>query len=97
MSQAAHTPTNDDPFEAFNRAQGMGTISDPYPRFAELRRQAPVLEAPMSAFNSMGFGESTTWAALSFEAVASVLRDGATFSSAGYARSIGLVMGHTIL
>jgi len=97
MSQAARTLGADDVFEAFNRAQGMGTVSDPYPRFAELRRKAPVLEAPMSAFSSLSLGASTTWAALSFEAVASVLRDGSTFSSAGYARLMGLVMGHTIL
>ena len=98
MSQAARTPGADDVFEAFNRAQGMGTVADPYPRFAELRRKAPVLEAPMSAFSSAEpAAAAPTWAALSFEAVALVLRDGATFSSAGYARTMGLVMGHTIL
>ena len=97
MSQPLRPPEREDVFDAFNRAQGMGSVADPYPRFAELRRRAGVLEAPMSAFTSLSLGGTTTWAALSFEAVSSVLRDGATFSSAGYARTIGLVMGHTIL
>jgi cytochrome P450 len=35
--------------------------------------------------------------ALSFDTVTEVLRDGARFSSAGYADSMGPVMGHTIL
>ena len=34
---------------------------------------------------------------LSYDGVEAVLRDGAVFSSAGYADSMGLVMGHTIL
>jgi cytochrome P450 len=34
---------------------------------------------------------------LSFDAVQQVLRDGQTFSSSGYADSMGLVMGHSIL
>jgi cytochrome P450 len=34
---------------------------------------------------------------VSFDGVAEVLRDGARFSSSGYARSMGVVMGHTIL
>jgi cytochrome P450 len=97
MTSSVHEPLSEDVFGAFNRAQGMGSVADPYPRFAELRRKAPVLEAPMSAFTSLAFGDVTTWAALSFEAVSSVLRDGALFSSAGYGRTIGLVMGHTIL
>ena len=29
-----------DPFEAFDHAQGVGQVRDPYPKFAELRRQA---------------------------------------------------------
>jgi cytochrome P450 len=97
MSQAVLPAESEDIFDAFNRAQGMGSVADPYPRFAELRREAPVLEAPMAAFTSFGPGGSTVWAALSFEAVATVLRDGAAFSSAGYARTMGIVMGHSIL
>jgi len=98
MSASLHAPPAGDVFDAFNRSQGMGSVADPYPGFAELRRKAPVLEAPMSAFSPLAFGGgTTTWAALSFEAVSSVLRDGAAFSSAGYGRTMGLVMGHTIL
>src|SRR5207248_1108562 len=42
-------------------------------------------------------GERRTFTALSFEAVQRVLREHETFSSSGYADSMGLVMGHTIL
>lgn len=35
--------------------------------------------------------------ALSYEGVSQVLLDGATFSSAGYGETMGLVMGHSIL
>jgi cytochrome P450 len=41
------------------------------------------------------FGEVFT--AFSFDAVQQVLKDGETFSSAGYAEVMGTVMGHTIL
>ena len=94
MSAAAHA---EDVFDAFNRAQGMGSVADPYPRFAALRRETPVREAPMAEFTPYGAPGSTVWAALSFDAVATVLRDGAAFSSAGYARTMGIVMGHSIL
>ena len=41
--------STDDPFEAFNRAQGMGTIRDPYPIFAGMRAVAPVHKIDMAA------------------------------------------------
>ncbi len=37
------------------------------------------------------------YTALSYDAVFEVLRDGARFCSAGYKKSMGLVMGDTIL
>ena len=39
----------------------------------------------------------TVFTAFSFDAVQQVLKDGETFSSAGYAEVMGPVMGHTIL
>lgn len=94
-----------DPFAVFDESVGMGQIRDPYPVFHELRTQCPV--------HAGGFGEhfdagpmmdpalmddgGTPHAVLSFEAVQQVLKDGETFSSSGYADSMGLVMGHSIL
>ncbi len=98
--------TEPDPFERFNRAQGQGSVRSPYPRLAEWRRQAPLrrmtLEdmAPgMRLQGRMLFGGELPpiFVALSHDAVAEVLRDGERFSSKGYARTIGLVLGHSIL
>jgi cytochrome P450 len=91
-----------DPFEEFNRAQGIGTVEDPYSRFKEERSRCPVQKVDPS-FISGGQGKQTLpgvtemYAVLSHEGVAQVLRDGATFTSTVYASSMGLVMGHTIL
>jgi cytochrome P450 len=94
-----------DPFEEFNRASGMGAVRDPYPIFGALRLQGPVARIDARAFASAassGFKlppgmSSEIYVALSHEAVSHVLRDGETFSSGGYAESMGQVMGRTIL
>src|SRR5215212_5155016 len=41
----ADVGTDDDPFEEFNRAMGAGRIENPYPDFAELRRNGGVVRA----------------------------------------------------
>jgi len=93
-----------DPFEKFNRAQGMGAVRDPYPGLAAMRAQSPVHklnlaalmgDVKLSAGNLMNASEIYT--ALSYDTVFEVLRDGARFCSAGYQKSMGVVMGHTIL
>jgi cytochrome P450 len=94
-----------DPFDAFNRAQGAGRIRDPYPLFAQLRQSGPVHKFQVGGLARMSGAEfprppglpDEIWTALSYDTVSQVLRDGKTFSSAGYAQSMGLVMGHTIL
>lgn len=95
-----------DAFERFNRAQGMGTTRSPYPRYAAWRREAPVrclrpeeLESTTRMQGRVFFGSELppVFVALSHDAVAEVLRDGERFSSRGYARTVGLVMGNTIL
>jgi cytochrome P450 len=95
-----------DPFERFNRAQGQGTVRSPYPRLAAWRREAPVrrlsaddLDPSVRLQGRMLFGEALppVFQVLSHDAVAEVLRDGERFSSAGYARTVGLVFGHSIL
>jgi len=92
-----------DPFEKFNRAQGVGAVVDPYAGLAAMRAITPVHRVELSAL--MGNVELPTsmlaakelFVALTFDTVFEVLRDGARFSSKGYADSMGPVMGHTIL
>lgn len=91
-----------DPFDEFNRAMGATGRTTPYPEFAALRRQGPVLggalglaldddaEGPFSDLPEM-------YTAYSFQAVHQILGDGVTFSSSGYAEVMGKVMGHSIL
>ncbi len=95
-----------DPFERFNRAQGLGSVRSPYPRLAAWRRQAPVrrlalaeLAPQMQLQGRVLYGGKLPefFVALSHDAVAEVLRDGERFSSAGYARTIGLMLGRSIL
>ncbi len=96
MSEAQ--ASEEDAFEAFNRAQGQGTVRNPYPGFAEERKKAAVIkvEAEMSSATALATS-SEVYAAMSHDAVSEVLRDGERFSSAGYKATMGLVMGHTIL
>jgi cytochrome P450 len=91
-----------DPFDEFNRAQaGMGRVRNPYRRYAELRSRGPVHKLAVkellgTTLVAPGMPEDI-WVAVSHDAVARVLLDGETFSSRGYGRSMGLVMGRTIL
>jgi cytochrome P450 len=94
-----------DPFAIFDAAAGIGQVRDPHPTFHELRSESPVhigpidgrfeIENPMDV--TMGDPNATPCAALSYDAVHQVLTDGQAFSSSGYADSIGLLMGHSIL
>ncbi len=98
MSQATEEY---DPFDEFNRAQGQGTIADPYAGFAALRASAPIVQMPIppipEAREALGNDATEIWIALSHNAVSEVLRDGERFSSAGYSQLMGPVMGRTIL
>jgi cytochrome P450 len=96
-----------DPFEAFDRSVGIETIKDVYPVFAELRRQAPVIEGPLwkhfftpaqAPITAAAFGRGSMYSAMSYDAVTQVLRaPGRPFSSHAYATTMGVVMGHSIL
>jgi cytochrome P450 len=79
---------------------------DPYPRYAAWRREAPVHQLSLDEMSPMmrtqgrmmlGGELPRIFVALTHEAVAEILRDAERFSSSGYARTMGLVMGHTIL
>lgn len=93
-----------DPFEEFNRSAGIGVVENPYPLFALVRPEHPVMKEDIRAMvgleeglDGMPVDLPDVYTAFSFEAVQTVLRDGETFSSAGYAEVMGQVMGHTIL
>jgi cytochrome P450 len=90
-----------DPFEEFNRSVGAGVVEDPYPLLAMARAKGPLLkenlEAELLADGSAPPAGPEVFTAFSYDAVQTVLRDGETFSSAGYADVMGAVMGHTIL
>jgi cytochrome P450 len=91
-----------DPFEEFNRAQGIGTVANPYDRFKEQRSRCPVHKIdPTELAGGQGRqtlpGLTELYAVISHDGVAQVLRDGETFTSTVYKNSMGLVMGHTIL
>jgi cytochrome P450 len=92
-----------DPFEIFDRAMGSGVVRDPHPTFAELRRTCPVHAGPLGDRFGLAMPESMLsesgayYTALSYRAVQQVLLDGETFSSSGYASTVGMLMGHSIL
>jgi cytochrome P450 len=95
----------EDPFEAFNRSAGMGLVDNPYPLFALARRQHDIknesvfdeLDGDVELMGPETGPEFNVFTAYGFDAVQQVLKDGDTFSSAGYSEVIGAVMGHTIL
>jgi cytochrome P450 len=93
-----------DPFAEFDSAAGVGSVRDPFPVWRELRGQCPVHAGAMEdRFGLQPYGEQmidtdvVPYHALSFDAVQQVLRDGETFTSSGYANTIGLLFGHSIL
>ncbi len=105
MTTSSETAEHEyDPFEDFNRSAGIGVVENPYEVFAAVRPTSPVLKEDVRALvdgaEGLGFDGDEfpdVFTAFSFDAVQTVLRDGETFSSAGYAEVMGQVMGHTIL
>ncbi|MDE0118152.1 MAG: cytochrome P450 [bacterium] len=92
-----------DPFEAFDVGQGAEAVADPYPIFTEVLAECPVHHGSMEDWFGIESVSDVIAAGrpianiYSYTGVESVLRDGETFSSSGYAESMGEVMGHTIL
>lgn len=72
---------------------------DPYPFFAERRRENGVFAGPVVDYSKLpdSMRPKHVFTALSFDAVNTVFRDGRLFSSEGYDTSIGLFIGKTIL
>jgi cytochrome P450 len=91
-----------DPMRQF--AELAGDVRDPYPMFAGLRADTPVLEVH---HGRMSGGRSprdpkapripSLFTVTSHELAQQVLTDTARFSSAGYATTIGQVMGRSII
>src|SRR5215469_16943770 len=98
---AAFDDATFNPFEVFERSVGASKVGNPYPDFAELRRQGPVQKRDLAEMyeleNIEGLDLPDAYTVLTHEGVEKVLRDGQTFSSSGYAESMGMVFGHSIL
>lgn len=75
-----------------------GEIS-PYPFFEHMRRTDPVWHGGLSDPEQMPdeLKPSDEWTLFGYDDVFRAFRDDATFTSAKYEETIGLVMGHTIL
>jgi cytochrome P450 len=67
----------------------LSDVRDPYPMFAEMRRNAPVFAAEIQG--------RPIYLVLRYDDVCSVLRDPETFSSSVMRQVMGPVMGRTIL
>ncbi len=74
-------------------------MRDPYPFFAERRRQGGVFRGPVIDYSRLpdSMRPKHVFSALSFDAVNTVFRDGRVFNSGVYDTSIGLFTGRTIL
>ena len=91
-----------DPMRQF--AELAGDVRDPYPMLAGIRADTPVLEVHFGSGSGArsrparpGPRMSSLFTVTSHELARQVLTDSARFSSAGYATTMGQVMGRTIL
>lgn len=74
-------------------------LRDPYPFFAELRNRNGVVAGTVMDYHKTPeeFRPKQVYSAVSFDAVNTVFRDGRTFDSAMYDKTIGMFIGPTIL
>jgi cytochrome P450 len=77
----------------------VGLLRDPYPFFAEKRREAGVFQGSVMDWSKTpdSLRPENLYAAVSFDAVNKVFRDGRVFNSHIYDSTIGLFIGPTIL
>ena len=92
---------NRDVFEMFEAAHGAGVVVDPYPRWAELRRERAVHEGDLFSIFQAGapsiFGDRPVFTVLGYDAVAEVLRDSDRFCTEIFNDVMGPVLGRVIL
>lgn len=89
-----------DPMRQFSELAG--DVRDPYPMLADIRASTPVLEVSLGVRTGQSRDEKAPrmpplFTVFSYEYVQQVLTDNVRFSSAGYAITVGNVMGRTIL
>ena len=89
---------------AFDAANGVGQVLDPYPVLHELREECPVHVGPTwprfgvdQPAEAMLIGDATPYTVMPFDAVQHVLRKNDVFSSSILSRIMGPIMGHTLL
>lgn len=85
----------------FEEALAYGTADDPYPRFAELRSQGPVVEGDFRVL--LGLYPDITYpkdaprfVTTTYEAATQVLTNPAVFSNKPYSYNLGVAFGRTI-
>lgn len=84
-----------DPMRQF--AELAGDVRDPYPMFAGIRADSPVLEVHFDPRPGSRVHVPSLFTVTSHELARQVLTDNVRFSSAGYEAMFGPVMGRTIL
>ena len=91
-----------DPMAQF--AELAGDVRDPYPMFAGIRADTPVLHVELGTGPGARYRHdenspriSSLFTVTSYELAQQVLTDNVRFSSAGYEMTMGQVMGRTIL
>lgn len=89
-----------DPYTASARIAGTGSVSDIYPRLAELRAQGSVHEMDLrphfGTLPDQGLEGLRKFAVLGYDDVAKVMGDPTLFSNRIYERNLGLAFGATI-
>ena len=86
-----------------NRMVGAGVVDDPYPKYDELRESGPVHEHSLSEAFGLTGPEGAVWAGsrqfacYDWETVDCVLRDAELCSSEWYERSLGVVIGRSMI
>lgn len=85
--------------DAITAALPVDYLRDPYPYFAQKRREGGVFRGTVMDYSKTpeSLRPTDPFAAVSFDAVNKVFRDSRVFSSAMYDKTIGLFMGPTIL
>jgi len=87
-----------DPFTAFVDVVA-GSTRDPYPDFADKRRDTPLWKGNLMPMDILpaGIEFEPGWIAFRYDDCSRILRDAKEFTSTGYDSTIGVVMGHMIL